>query len=149
LVGELDACNDEPDKFVEEHIVTLTKTVDGKVALQNTKRTKRLVKGKRSKFAMSLAKLAYLKFGRRPMVEANLLVTRKWLVKALEDKKYADLRTADKCLAIDRALFLSFVPTMAYNNMRVVMEDDSVVNRLTGAATRFGKVFSLGRTPTQ
>jgi hypothetical protein len=153
LLVELDACEESPIQFVEEHIVTLTKTVEcaGKVEtpVSNVKKTRRLVKGKRSKFATCLAKEAYLKFGKRPMNDANILVTRKYMVKYLEQPDYADMRTCDKVLAIDRALFLSFVPTIVYNNMRVASEDSSIAKRISGATTSFGKIFSLGRTSDQ
>ncbi len=153
LLSELDACNDEPVDFVEEHLVTfeknVTKVVKGEVhkevVLSNKKATKRLAKGKRSSFAMAVAKAAYLKFGKRPMTEANLLVTRKWLVKYLEDEKYKDLRTCDRVIAIDRALFLSFVPTIVHNNMRVAVEDSAISSRIEGESL-FGKVFRLGGT---
>jgi hypothetical protein len=148
LLDELDACESSPIEFVEEHVVTLTKTVKCKgliqTPLQNVKKTARLVKGKRSVFAMCLAKEAYLKFGKRPLNDANLIVTRKWLVKFLEQEDYKDLRTNDRVLAIDRALFLSFVPTIVYNNMKVVAEDQLVQSRIAGSLTSFGKVFSLG-----
>jgi hypothetical protein len=153
LLVELDACEESPIEFVEEHVVTLTKTVEckGKIVtpINNIKKTRRLVKGKRSKFAMCLAKEAYLKFGKRPMNDANILVTRKYMVKFLEQSDYVDMRTCDKVLAIDRALFLSFVPTIVYNNMKVASEDSSIVKRISGATTSFGKVFSLGRSPAQ
>lgn len=153
LLVELDACEESPIEYVEEHVVTLTKTVKCKGLIQtpinNIKKTRRLVKGKRSRFAMCLAKEAYLKFGKRPLNEANTLVTRKYLVKFLEQEDYADLRTVDKILAIDRALFLSFVPTIVFNDMKVVAEEKTVQNRMSGMTTSFGKVFSFGGTTSQ
>jgi hypothetical protein len=148
LLQELDACVDDPLDHVEKHEATFTKTVedkDGKKTVVNQVRSStKLKKGNRSKFAMSLAKEAYLKFGARPLNDANVLVTRKWLTKFLESDQYKDLRTADRVLAIDRAIFMSFVPTMVYNNMKVVMEDNAMVGRLNGSTTSFGKIFSLG-----
>lgn len=133
--------------YVEEHEVRLTKTVTcGDVVetpVDNIRKTTKLAKGKRSKFAMSLAKEAYLKFGRRPVSEANALVTRKWMVKFLEGAEYKDLRTCDKVIAVDRALYLSFVPTIVYNNMRTVAEDKAFVGRVDGSTTSFGRIFSL------
>lgn len=153
LLVELDACEESPIEYVEEHIVTLTKTVKCKglinTPLCNVKKTRRLVKGKRSQFAMCLAKEAYLKFGTRPLNEANTLVTRKYLVKYLEQEDYHDLRTCDKVLAIDRALFLSFVPTIVFNDMKVISENSSFASRISGATTSFGKVFSLGKAYSQ
>lgn len=93
--------------------------------------TKRLAKRQRSNFAAAIAKVAYNKFGERPMSSANILVTRKWLQKYLEDG-FKDLRTCDKNLAIDRALFLSFVPTKDFLRMRIVMETAEAEKRMSG-----------------
>jgi hypothetical protein len=118
------------------------------MVFDNKKVTKRIRKGKRSSFAMSLAKLAYLKFGQRPINSANELVTRKWLVKQLDQEKYVDMRTTDKALAIDRAIFLSFIPTIAYNNMKLISKSKTVVDRVDGAITSFGRIFSVrGSSP--
>nr|WRQ65716.1 hypothetical protein [Tolivirales sp.] len=153
MLVELDSCESMPEDFVETHVVTLTKTVEcgGEVTcpVNNVKRTKRLTKGKRSKFAMALAKEAYLKFGKRPVSEANEIVTRKWMTKYLESEKFVDLRTVDKILAIDRAIFLSFVPTIVYNNMKVAAHDEKIAGRISGSITSFGKVFSLGSSQSQ
>jgi hypothetical protein len=151
LLVEFDACTESPIEFVEEHVVTLTKTVKCQglinTPINNVKKTRRLVKGKRSKFAMCLAKEAYLKFGRRPLSEANTIVTRKWMLKYLDHVDYADLRNCDKVLAIDRALFLSFIPTIVFNNMRLAADDKALKNRVSGKKSSFGGVFSLRREP--
>lgn len=107
-----------------------------------------LKKGNRSRFAASVAKLAYNKFGERPMSEANLLVTRKWLQKLLEDGDYKDLRTVDKNLAIDRALFLSFVPTNDFRKMKLAISTRAWEKRVDNAGVFggvFGKVFGFTR----
>jgi hypothetical protein len=149
LMDKLETTNENPEEYVEEHIVTLKKEVKDHTGLvstpvNNVKKSHKLKKGCRSKFAMALAKEAYLKFGRRPINEANEIVTRKWMVKYLE--KFSDLRTADKILAVDRALFLSFVPTIVYNNMHVVANSSPVSKMVSGVTTSFGKVFSVRGT---
>jgi len=103
----------------------------------------RLVRKQRSNFAAAVSKKAYNKFGERPMTPANILVTRKWLQKYLEDQ-FKDLRTCDKNIAIDRALFLSFVPTKDFLKMRVLMETQAAGERMR--ETNFvGKIFQLRR----
>jgi len=110
------------------------------------KKTARIVKGNRSKFAMAVAKKAYNKFGNRKMTEANMLVTRKWLQKYLDDAKFCDLRTVDKNVAIDRALFLSFVPTAAFHQARKVMDTKVANEAVTGEKSLFGRVFRIQRS---
>jgi len=148
LLVELEGTTELPQSLLEVHEVTFKKTVteDGgerKTIIDNKKRSVRVRKGGRSRFAMALAKEAYLKFGARPFTQANTLVTRKWLVKYLEGDQFVDMRTCDKIVAIDRAMFLSFVPTIAHNNMRVVSQDSAITNMINGMTTSFGKVFSI------
>jgi hypothetical protein len=147
LLGELEATTASPVSFLQVEEVNFKKTVstggETKTVINNVKKTARIQKGGRSRFAMALAKEAYLKFGARPFTQANTLVTRKWLVKCLEGAEYRDMRTCDKIIAIDRAMFLSFVPTIVHNNMRVAMQDDSIVGMITGKVHQFGKVFSV------
>lgn len=147
LLRELEATTDSPSDFlvVEEVEFKKTSIAEGetKTVIHNVKRTAKIKKGGRSRFAMALAKEAYLKFGARPFTQANTLVTRKWLTKALEGGKYADMRTCDKIIAIDRAMFLSFVPTIVHNNMRVAMQDDTICGMISGKVHQFGKVFSV------
>ncbi len=147
LLVQLEATEMAPESVLETHETSFIKTVDvgegKKTIIENNTRSVRIQKGGRSKFAMALAKEAYLKFGARPFTQANTLVTRKWLVKYLEGPKFKDMRTCDKIIAIDRAMFLSFVPTIAHNNMRVVSQDSAIVNMISGVTTSFGKVFSI------
>jgi hypothetical protein len=92
---------------------------------------------------MCLAKQAYNKFGARPVSEANLLVTRKWLQKLVEES-FKDLRTCDKNIAIDRALFLSFVPTLSFNQMKTLIDTGVFQDRINNVQpSLFGRVFSL------
>jgi len=147
LLGELEATTESPTELLVVEEVEFKKiSIDGDettTVLHNVKRTNRIKKGGRSRFAMALAKEAYLKFGARPLTQANTLVTRKWLTKFLEGEKYRDMRTCDKIIAIDRAMFLSFVPTIVHNNMCVAMQDDSIVGMISGKIHQFGKVFSV------
>lgn len=148
----LDAVEDEPEDFIEEHKTEhrkMVKDVNGvRTIFDNVKITKRLRKGKRSCFAAAVAKQAYLKFGERPMSEANILVTRKWIAKYLEDVKFKDLRTCDKTIAIDRALFLSFVPTREFGRMKLAVASRPWEQRVVENNSFpgfFGKVFGVGK----
>lgn len=147
MLVELENTNVSPSSVLQHEETSFTKTVeiDGekKTLIENHTKSVRIQKGGRSKFAMALAKEAYLKFGARPLTQANTLVTRKWLVKYLEGAQYKDMRTCDKIIAIDRAMFLSFVPTIVHNNMRVAAQDSAIVNMMSGITTSFGKVFSV------
>jgi len=105
--------------------------------------TQKLAKKQRSNFSAAVAKVAYNKFGERQMTAANIMVTRKWIQKYLADT-FKDLRTCDKNIAIDRALFLSFVPTEDFLKMRIIMETKAVQDRLGGDSV-FGRVFQLRR----
>jgi hypothetical protein len=60
----------------------------------------------------------------------------------LEEAEYKDLRTCDKNIAIDRALFLSFVPTNAFRQMKVAVQTRAWKNRVDVGGV-FGKVFCL------
>jgi hypothetical protein len=150
----LDEVDDEPEDFIEEHVTEHRKRVrdvDGvRTIFDNVKTTKRLRKGKRSCFAAALAKQAYLKFGERSMSEANILVTRKWLAKLLTEDMYKDLRTCDKTIAIDRALFLSFVPTKEFGMMKLAVASRPWEKRVlenNSFPGFFGRVFGVGKFP--
>jgi hypothetical protein len=140
VIEEFDVVTDEPSEFVKTETRTIVDVVSFGETLESTNTTvtkrQRLRKGCRSKFAISLAKQAYLKFGARPMSQANMLVTRKWLSKILEEAKYKDLRTADKINAIDRALFLSFVASKDFKEMELLFNtkaaNDRVLCRISG-----------------
>lgn len=156
LIKHLDSVNEDPDDYVDETCFTSLRTIkteqeDGTVKCKMEKKEqhiKKLSKGKRSCFAASIAKMAYNKFGQREMSKPNVLVTRKWIQKYLEDAKYKDLRTSDKNLAIDRALFLSFIPTAEFNRMRLVMESTFAKNRVDGKSP-FGRIFRLAEDDDQ
>jgi hypothetical protein len=147
LLGALDAVSEEATSFVDEHCYSSTHTITNsesgtKVVTEVVRKKKTIRKGKRSCFAAAIAQLAYNKFGERPMSEANVLVTRKWLQKLLAEDTYSDLRTCDKNVAIDRALFLSFVPTNAFRQMKLAIASNVWKDRCD-EQTVFGKVFRL------
>ncbi len=155
LIELFDDVKEEADEFLERHIYKVAKeihTVDssgsGNEVITTTegfrheKTSLRIKKGLRTSFASAIAKKAYLKFGDRPLTKANILVTRRWLAKLFEDGAYADMRTCDKVIAIDRALFLSFVPTNQYLEMQKVFSTGVVKDRL--GYDEFGKVFRIG-----
>lgn len=147
VVAEFDEVENDPAEYVEvttdrQETVVETGGVEITRVVKEKKRTK-LCKGKRTKFAVSIAKLAYLKYGARPMSPANIIVTRKWIVKLL-DSDYPDLRTADKIVAVDRALFLSFVPSKDFLEMEMVMGTHAVSDRFNFAQQNFlGKIFRV------
>lgn len=148
LITVMDSVDEEPVHYVQEDILTETRVQNhfqsGKVVevkRENVERRSRKIrKGMRSRFAASLSKLAYNKFGERPMSEANILVTRKWLQKYLESDLYKDLRTVDKNIAIDRALFLSFIPTNSFRMMKLAVSTPAWEKRVENK-----NVFSFGR----
>jgi hypothetical protein len=135
LLDDMDRSTETPEELVEEHVEVKMKYstkngVRSEVGVVERKR-KRLVKGGRSKFATALAKEAYVKFGARSVSQANVLVTRKWLLKLIEER-FTDLRTCDKALAIDRAVYLSFIPTMIHNNTRILVDENPIKTRIDG-----------------
>lgn len=156
ILSTFEEVDEEPMTYVEEHVTTIEKKVVNHVnqtvkVLESVKVKKTLAKGKRSAFAASVAKLAYNKFGERKMSEANVLVTRKWIQKLLDENTYKDLRVCDKNLAIDRALFLSFLPTRDFQAMRIAVATKPWKERLDGDGI-FGRIFrivGLGSGPDQ
>jgi hypothetical protein len=145
-LAELDKCAEDPADYIDGLVYENKKSVfhgrgSTPIAVGVVEKRKYMIrKGNRSKFSSSLAKLAYNKFGNRGMTEANLLVTRKWLQKYLDEQSYKDLRTCDKNIAIDRALFLSFVPTTDFQKMYLATTTKSWVDRLN-ADNVFGRIF--------
>jgi hypothetical protein len=149
VLADFDSVTDDPIDYVDAHVYesvhTITNKVTGTQEVGRVERKKKVLqKGRRSLFAASIAKLAYNKFGERPMSEANVLVTRKWIQKLLEEPEYKDLRTCDKNLAIDRALFLSFVKTQSFRAMRLALTTKAWEDRNKDDGV-FGKVFRLVR----
>jgi hypothetical protein len=147
LLTNLDAERGDPEQYVDAHVYESTHTIYNTVAgvkeVGKVRRTKAVLqKGRRSNFSACIAQLAYNKFGERKMSEANILVTRKWIQKLLEEPKYKDLRVCDKNIAIDRALFLSFVPTNAFRTMKLAVQTKAWKNRCEDEGV-FGKVFRL------
>lgn len=151
-IKALDTEDGDATNYIEEHTYTDEHriVVAGEpVRIEKRVRTKHvLVKGKRSNFAACIAHEAYNKFGARPMSEANVLVTRRWLQKLLAEPKYKDLRTVDKNIAIDRALFLSFVPTNEFRKMKIAVASRAWEKRVDPSGLLgglFGKAFMLIR----
>jgi hypothetical protein len=108
-----------------------------------SEKVRKLRKKCRSKFSMSVGKIAYNKFGARPLSPANILVTRRWIQKYMEDN-FKDLRTCDKNIAIDRALFLSFIPTLSFNQLSKLMDEPALSNRVNNDTRGlFGRIFTV------
>jgi hypothetical protein len=136
----------ETHTYVNEHQVSVPGESDRVVRVERKKQM--IKKGKRSNFASCVASLAYNKFGARPMSEANVLVTRRWIQKLLDEPTYKDLRVVDKNIAIDRALFLSFVPTNDFRQMRLVTSSRAWEKRVDPKGLLgglFGKAFVIIR----
>lgn len=152
LIAIFDEMKDEAEVFLDEHVYKYTHTTTNTVTGETTtdeivKKKLRIRKGQRSCFAGAIAKRAYLKFGERKFTEANVMVTRKWLQKLItEDPKYSTLRTCDQVVAIDRALFLSFIPTTDFIKMQKILSSDKLKDRL--GEEEYGKVFRLGASPS-
>jgi len=161
ILEKLDSVEEEPEEFVETHTKEEIKTVvrpifdkktkafirDDIVKEVRVKIVKKLKKGERSNFAAAVAKQAYHKFGERPHTEANVLVTRRWLQKYFDDAKFTDLRTVDKNNAIDRALFLSFVPTREFQKSKIATATRQWRNRMDSGSSFAGfwtTVFGVG-----
>jgi len=148
VLKHLDESSLDPLDFVDGYIYENKKTIfnakDNVTQNVGVVERRKLVikKGSRSKFAASIACIAYNKFGNRKMTEANVLVTRKWIQKYLDEPTFKDLRIVDKNIAIDRALFLSFVPTTDFQKMTLVTETSTWKNRMN-ADSVFGKIFQL------
>lgn len=151
-IRALDIEANDPMDYVETHEHTFSKAVvvqGQQVKLESVVKVKKVLKkGKRTNFASCIAHLAYNKFGARPMTEANVLVTRKWLQKLLAEPEYKDLRIVDRNIAIDRALFLSFVPTNAFREMKVAIASKAWQKRMDPKGLLggiFGRAFMLVR----
>ncbi len=148
-IKHLDESSEDPQDYVDGLVYESKKSVyQGSspvpVSVGVVEKRKYMIrKGCRSRFAASLAKVAYNKFGNRSFNEANVLVTRKWIQKYLDEPSYKDLRICDKNIAIDRALFLSFVPTTDFQKMHLATTTSTWKDRLN-ADNVFGKIFRFG-----
>lgn len=159
---QMDDVEENPDAYLEQHTYQhshLVEKFEGEgdnvrqvVKSEVVEKIKtKIRKGSRSKFAASIAMLAYNKFGERPTSEANMLITRKWIQKLLDDSKYKDLRLCDKNNAIDRALFLSFVPTKDFQRMKMAIATKPWEARMRADGVFggfWGKVFGIARGPS-
>lgn len=153
LLAAFDASTTEAAEHLvrRETRLTVTETTGvevPKTTVDHTKSSTRIAKGKRTTFAMCLGKRAYVKFGPRPVSEANVLVTRKWLSKLIEDE-FKDLRTCDKALALDRAVFLSFIPTMSHNNYKFVFNGNNAVTARIGGDSLFSRIAHVVSGPAK
>jgi hypothetical protein len=152
LIRNLDTEASDPMDYVEthtyvnEHVVVVQGERDKIERIVRTKKVLR--KGKRSNFSACVAHEAYNKFGARPMTEANVLVTRRWLQKLMDEPRFKDLRVVDRNIAIDRALFLSFVPSNEFRKMKIVTASRAWQKRVDPAGLLgglFGKAFMVIR----
>jgi len=123
----------DANDYVEEHIDTSVKNTynNGEVTqiVTRVRKTSRLVKGNRSKFAGSLAQRIKVKFGTLKYTEANRIMVHRWLSKIVEEE-FKDLRTVDKVLALERATFMAFIVSEDYARFKVLFEDGKMSDRL-------------------
>jgi len=123
----------DANDYVEEHIDTTVKNTynNGEVTqiVTRVRKTSRLVKGNRSKFAGSLAQRIKVKFGTLKYTEANRIMVHRWLSKIVEDE-FKDLRTVDKVLALERATFMAFIVSEDYARFQVLFESEKMSDRL-------------------
>nr|UHS72013.1 MAG: hypothetical protein [Tombusviridae sp.] len=133
VTSAMEEAHEDPVDYVETHIDTSTRTTynNGEAVVEVTRqrKTQRLVKGNRSKFAASLAQLVKVKFGSLKYTEANRLMVHRWLSKFV-DETYADLRTVDKVLALERATFMSFIVSEDFARFQVLFESEAMKDRL-------------------
>lgn len=73
---------------------------------------------------------AYLKFGRRQKSEANVLVTRKYISDLLIETP--DMRTRDKIEIMDKAVFLSFLPSKTHQECAAYETTFAYARRVLG-----------------
>jgi hypothetical protein len=90
LLGKFTEESKEPSSYVDLHVYDSVHTVinkDGGRVVGHVERKKKVLsKGRRSNFSCAIAQLAYNKFGERPMSEANVLVTRRWIQNCLRKR---------------------------------------------------------------
>lgn len=87
-------------------------------------------------FTKRLAREAYQHFGPRKLNDANRLVTRKWMVKWV-DENNTTMRIKDKIDVVDGALFLSFVPSDEFMRCERMAEQEPYLDLVpTGAETK-------------
>ena len=140
VIGADDVPANEIVTKVQQHSLVEIDETGPRVVFDNQKTTKRIKRGRRTKFSLALAKKAYVKFGAREVSQANILVVRKWIGKMLEEPEFKDLRTCDKAIALDRATFLSFIPTMAWNNSKFVFHGDNAITDRIGGESLFSRI---------
>lgn len=95
----------------------------GKMAKPVRRRVRRVA-------ANSYALQAYLKFGRRPKSEANVIITRKYISDLLSEKQ--DIRIRDKVEIMDLATFLSFIPTKSSQLCGAYESTNAYAQRMLG-----------------
>lgn len=123
------------ETFTDVEIKTVYHGDEVTVVEQKRKTRTRISKGNRSFFAVALANVARVKFGTIVYNEANMLMVRRWLGKVMEEPLYKDLRNVDKALALDRAMFLTFVVSPEYKQFKVLFDSTKMKDRLL---MRFG-----------
>lgn len=83
---------------------------------------------KMRRMAYAMAYRAHFQFGHRPESEANILITRKFLRDSLSELK--DMRFKDMSVVIDIALPLSFLPSLAMQEMNEIRDTNEYRSRM-------------------
>ncbi len=122
-----------------EQELTLLRGPDGPEAVAGAQRAPVVGWGRRRRkgMAFALAEEAYYQFGHRDRSEANLLVTRKFMRDML--KEHRDLRARDASDLIDRALYLSFLPSYTLREMNVLSDTHEFAVRNSNSSSWFHK----------
>jgi hypothetical protein len=77
----------------------------------------------------ALAQEAYYNFGTRQRSEANNLITRRWMRDRLDG--YGSIRFKDRAAIIDKALVLSFLPSLDSREVESLAQTDTFTDRST------------------
>lgn len=112
---------DESDTGVEAGAEMMT--VAGKMVPVVRRRVRRVA-------ANAYALQAYLKFGKRPKSEANVIITRKYISDLLAD--VPDMRIRDKIEIMDTATFLSFIPSKSSQECGAYESTNAYARRVVG-----------------
>jgi len=112
---------DESDTGVEAGAEMMT--IAGKMVPVVRRRIRRVA-------ANSYALQAYLKFGKRPKSEANIIITRKYISDLLAE--VPDMRIRDKIEIMDTATFLSFIPSKSSQECGAYESTNAYARRMVG-----------------
>lgn len=120
---------DAPEHLCLEEVLADDASAQDLTMFEGPDTTKRFRPKNQLRLAVAVADEAYYQFGFRPMSEANVLITRKFMRDRLMEVK--GLRAHDALLVIDKAIPLSFLPSLEFKNMVRLMGTDTFERRLS------------------